>query len=162
METAQRGAEITPFVRTALLHPDYGGTSNLGYTLGVDYTRSVRSIVQPSLEVRMTYANGDTVGERTYIGGLKLQTTIRGIRPHFTLLGGEGQITITHPINSYVADNTFVYSVGGGAAFTIHSQLDLRLDFTSQQWNIDSLTLSPTTFGVGVAYRVPFHKGRVH
>jgi len=159
--TAQRGAEIAPFVQTTLLHPDWGPTSNLGYTVGVDYTRFIRSIVQPSLEVRMTSANGNTVGERTYIGGLKLQTTIHGIRPYATVLGGEGQITFTHPVGNYLNDSTFVYSLGGGVAFTLHSQLDLRLDFTDQQWNLQPGTLTPMTFGVGIAYRLPFHNGRV-
>jgi len=147
MEAAQRGGEFAPFVQTTLLSPDWGPTSNVGYTIGVDYTRFIRSIVQPSLEVRMTSANGSTVGERSYIGGLKLQTTIHGIHPYFTLLGGEGR--------------TFIYSLGGGAIIPIHSQLDLRLDFTHQQWNIDPQTLTPVTLSVGVAYRLPFHNGRV-
>lgn len=161
MEAAQRGGEFAPFVQTTLLSPDWGPTSNVGYTIGVDYTRFIRSIVQPSLEVRMTSANGSTVGERSYIGGLKLQTTIHGIHPYFTLLGGEGRITFTNPTNSYVGDNTFIYSLGGGAIIPIHSQLDLRLDFTHQQWNIDPQTLTPVTLSVGVAYRLPFHNGRV-
>lgn len=160
-ETAQRGAEITPFVQTTLLIPDYGPTHNIGYTVGVDYTHFIRSIVQPSLELRMTSASGATVGEKSYIGGLKLQTSIHGIHPYFTVLGGEGVITFTHPTNNYLSDNTFIYSLGGGATINIHSQLDLRLDFTHQQWDIDTQTLTPVTLGVGIAYRLPFHNGRV-
>ena len=161
MEAAQRGGEIAPFALTTLLSPDWGPTTNVGYTVGVDYTHFIRSIVQPSLELRMTSANGSTVGERSYIGGLKLQTTIHGIHPYFTLLGGEGRITFTNPTNSYVGDNTFIYSLGAGAIIPIHSQLDLRLDFTHQQWNINPQTLTPVTLNVGIGYRLPFHNGRV-
>jgi Outer membrane protein beta-barrel domain len=159
--SAQRGAEIVPFAQTISLNPDWGPTANVGYTVGIDYTRFIRSIVQPSLEIRMTSANGETVSERSYIGGLKLQTTIHGIRPYGTFLAGRGNIFFTDPIAGYLSDNSFIYSLGGGADFTIHSQWDLRVDFTHQQWNIDPQTLTPTTLGIGVAYRIPFHNGRV-
>ncbi len=161
MEAAQRGGEIAPFIQTTLLSPDWGPTNNVGYTVGVDYTHFIRSIVQPSLELRMISANGRTVGERSYIGGLKLQTTIHGIHPYFTLLGGEGTISFTNSTSSYRGDNSFVYSLGAGATIPIHAQLDLRLDFTHQQWNIDPQTLTPVTLSAGIAYRLPFHNGRV-
>jgi hypothetical protein len=158
--TGQRGAEIAPFAQTTLLDPDWGPTHNVGYTVGVDYTRFIRSIVQPSLELRMTNANGATVGEHTYTGGLKLQTAIHGIHPYATILAGKGFIDFTHPINGYISDDSFIYSLGAGAEFTIRSQWALRLDFTHQQWNIGPQTLTPVTLGVGIAYRIPFHNGR--
>jgi hypothetical protein len=164
LETAQRGAEIAPFVQTTYLKPDWGPTNNIGFTVGVDYTRFIRSIVQPSLEARFTNAGGSTVGEHSFSGGLKLQTSIRNVHPYFTLLAGEGIITFTHPANpNYTSDNSVIYSFGGGLAVTVHSQWDVRLDFTQQEWNLGgSETLSPTTYGVGIAYRLPFHNGGVH
>jgi hypothetical protein len=42
----------------------------------------------------------------------------------------------------------------------VRSHIDLRVDFSRQQWNIDPQTLTPTTLGVGIAYRIPFHNGR--
>lgn len=159
--TAQRGAEITPFAQTTLIDPDWGPSHNLGYTAGLDYTRFVRSIVQPSLEMRMTSANGSTVSERSYVGGLKLQTSFRGIRPYATFLAGYGDIYFTHPINGYLSDNSFVYSVGAGAEFSLGYHLAARFDFTHQQWNIDPQTLTPVTLGVGLSYRVPFRSDRV-
>jgi len=160
--TAQRGAEIAPFAQATLLSPDWGPTSNFGYTVGVDYSRFIRSIVQPSIELRMTNAGGSTVGEKTYLGGLKLQTSIHRVRPYVVVLGGQGYITFTHPSSpSYTGDNSFVLSIAGGARFPVTSQLDLTADYSWQKWNLDPQTLNPTTLGVGVAYRIPFHTGRV-
>jgi hypothetical protein len=161
MVTAQRGAEIAPFAQTTLIQPDWGSTNNLGYTVGLDYTRFIRSIVQPSLELRMTAANGSTVGEHSYTGGLKLHTPgLRAIHPYITVLGGKGFITFTHPINGYISDDSFISSLGAGADVTVHSQWDLYLDFTHQWWNLDPQTLTPVTLGVGIAYRIPFHSVR--
>ena len=161
MNTANRGAEIAPFAETTLLSPDWGTTRNLGYTVGIDYTRFIRSIVQPSLEVRMTSANGDTVNERTYTGGLKLQATVRRIHPYATFLAGYGGIYFVHPVNSYLSDNSVVYSLGGGADLDVTQQLSVRLDFTHQSWNLGPQTLTPVTLAVGFAYRLPFHTGGV-
>jgi opacity protein-like surface antigen len=156
--SAERGAEIAPFVQTTLLHPDWGSTGNTGFTAGVDYTRFIRSIVQPSLEFRMSNANGSNVGERTYSGGLKLQATIHGIHPYATILAGYGGITFTHPTNpNYTSDSSRIYSLGGGAEFNVLSHWKVRFDFTEQSWNIGPQTLTPTTFGVGVSYRLHFH-----
>jgi hypothetical protein len=160
LEAGQRGAEIAPFAQYTIVTPDWGETHDLGYTVGVDYTRFIRSILQPSLELRMTSANGATVDEKTYSGGLKLQTTIHGIRPYMTVLAGQGFITFNQPINNYLGDNSFIFSVGAGALFSAGHHVDLRLDFTHQNWNIDPQTLTPVTFGVGIAYRIPFHNGR--
>ena len=160
--TAQRGSEIAPFAQYTLLSPDWGQPRDHGYTAGIDYTRFIRSIVQPSLELRTTSASGSAVGEHSYVGGLKLQTVaIHGIRPYATFLAGKGFITFDNPINGYTGDNSFIVSLGGGAVFPIHSQLDMRLDFAWQRWNIDPQILNPTTLGIGFAYRIPVHKGRV-
>lgn len=159
--TAGRGGEFTPFAQTTLVDPDWGGNHNLGYTVGLDYTRFFRSLVQPSLEARMTSANGTVVNERSYVGGFKLAVSLHGVQPYATILGGRGEIFFNYPNNGYTSDNSFVYSLGAGAEFNVTSQLAARVDFTHQQWNLDPQTLTPTTFGVGLAYRIPFHVGRV-
>lgn len=94
---AQRGAEITPFVQSTLLSPDWGQTRNLGYTVGVDYTRLLPTIIQPSLEVRYISANGLNVGEHSFTGGFKLGATFRGIHPYVTALAGTGASPLPIP-----------------------------------------------------------------
>jgi hypothetical protein len=161
--TAQRGAEIAPFVQTTVLSPDWGPSYNFGYTVGVDYTRFIRSIVQPSLEVRMVSANGNTASEHSYLGGLKLETAIHGIHPYVTVLVGNGTVTFAKPAaNDIGPNNSFlIYSLGGGAEFNIKSQWKLLVDVTRQTWNIDPQVLNPTAVNLGVAYRLPIHAGRV-
>jgi hypothetical protein len=160
VETAQRGAEITPFFQTTILRPDWGPTNNFGYTFGVDYTRFIRSIVQPSLELRMSHAGGQTVGETSYVVGLKLQTYALPFHPYATFLAGNGAITFMHPVGDYYSDGSFIYSLGGGAEFKVYSSLKLRVDFTEQHWNIPPV-LTPVTLSVGVAYSLPFRRGPI-
>jgi opacity protein-like surface antigen len=154
---ADRGAEIVPFAQTTLLSPDWGQTRNLGFTAGIDYTSHLRSLVQPSLEMRFSNASGINVGERSITGGFKLATTIYGIHPYATLLAGAGGMTFMNPIDRYGSDTSFVYSFGGGVEFNVRPQWKLRADFTKQHWNLDPQTLTPNTYSVGVGYTIPFH-----
>jgi hypothetical protein len=157
--TAQRGGALAPFFQTTLIRPGWGPTNNVGYTAGVDYTRFIRAIVQPSLEARFTSGGGNTVSERSFTGGLKIETAIHGIHPYATFLVGYGDITFTHPIETYYGDNSTIYSFGGGAEFKISSALKLRADFTRQHWNVDPTVFIPMTFGVGVACDLPIRRG---
>jgi len=156
---AQRGAEIAPFVSTTMLSPDWGGKNDYGYTLGVDYTRFIRSIVQPSIEARFTSATGPVVNEHSFTGGLKLQATIHRVHPYATLLVGQGDIIFVHPVGNYLSDNSIVYSLGAGAEFPIARSLRARVDFTHQTWNLDPNGLTPVTYSIGVAYSLPFNRG---
>lgn len=162
MVTAQRSIEVAPFAQASLLSPDWGPTGNLGYTAGVDVTRFIRSsLFQPALEFRYTRANGTTVNERSYAGGIKLQTAIHGVHPYATLLVGHGNIDFNYANNGYNGDNSLIYAFGGGADFNVTPQWKLRLDVLSQHWNLDPYTLTPMTLGVGIAYTLPAHNRRV-
>jgi hypothetical protein len=158
---AQRGAEIAPFAQATLVRPDYGSQYDNGFMFGVDYTRFIRSIVQPSLEIRFTDATGQNVNETSFTGGLKLSTSnaFFGVRPYATLLGGTGNITFVHPQPGYPSDSSFVYAMGGGAEVNVLPSWKIRADFVQQHWNLNPLILTPGVFSVGVAYRIPFHGG---
>jgi hypothetical protein len=97
------------------------------------------------------------------MAGLKLETTVHGIHPYFTVLAGDGIINFANPVENYIGPtNSFlIYSLGGGAEFNVRSQWKVRLDFTEQTWNIDPQVLTPTSLGIGIAYRLPVHNGRV-
>lgn len=157
----ERGVEIAPFAQYALLNPDWGQTNNFGYTAGLDYTRFIRSsFIQPSLEFRYTRANGQTVNERSYTGGFKLQTTVHNIYPYATILVGHGNIDFNYPNGGYQGDNALIYAFGGGAEFNVTQCWKLRLDFSSQHWNLGNYPLTPFTLGVGIAYRLPISNHR--
>lgn len=155
--TLQRGAELAPFVQTTVVNPDWGQTHNLGFTAGFDYTRFTPGIVQPSLEFRMTTANGRTVNETTYLGGFKFQTAIHGVHPYALVLGGKGIIGFNYFYNGGIkGDDSAVYAFGGGAEVNVLRSWKVRADYTTQRWNFDPNTLSPSTFGFGIGYTVPF------
>jgi opacity protein-like surface antigen len=160
--TMERGAEFAPFVQTTILNPDWGQTHNLGYTVGFDYTRFIPTLVQPSLEFRMTHASGRTVNQTTYLGGLKFQTTIHGVHPYGVVLAGKGIITFNYFYNGGLkGDDSAVYAYGGGAEFNVKRSWKLRAEYTQQHWNLDPNTLTPSAFGFGLAYSVPFHRRSV-
>ncbi len=160
---ADRGAAISPFVQTTLVAPDWGQPNNLGFTAGVDYTRFTPTLIQPSLEGRMTIAHGTQVSENSYLTGFKLETAFHSIHPYATLLAGMGYITFVNQ-PGYPKDSSFVYSIGGGAEFHVLPSWKVRADFTEQHWNLDPQILNPKTMAVGIAYEIPFHKngGWVH
>jgi opacity protein-like surface antigen len=159
--TVQRGAEFAPFVQTTIVNPDWGQTKNIGFTAGFDYTRFIPSIVQPSLEFRATRATGRTVNESTYLGGIKLQTTIRNIHPYAVVLAGKGIIGFNYFYNGGIkGDDSLVYAYGGGAEFNVRRSWKIRAEYTQQHWDFDPNTLSPSNFGFGLAYSVPFGNRR--
>ena len=155
--TADRGAAIATFATSTLVHPDWGQPNNIGFTVGVDYTRFTPTLIQPSLELRMTHANGTQVGENSYLTGFKLETGFHRIHPYATFLAGMGYIAFKNQ-PSYSSDSSFTYSLGGGAEFNVLPSWRVRADFTEQHWNLDPQILTPMSFGVGVSYSIPFHK----
>jgi opacity protein-like surface antigen len=161
MASAQRGAAIAPFALSTSVSPDWGPTKNIGYVIGLDYTRFIRSIVQPSLEVRYTRANGKTVNERMYAGGLKLATSIHGIEPYLTALVGHGNIDFVGATNGYNGDASMAYSLGAGVDLPVTRHIKLRLDMTQQHWSFDPITLTPVSLSVGASYIIPGHRGEV-
>ncbi|HKO19182.1 MAG TPA: outer membrane beta-barrel protein [Acidobacteriaceae bacterium] len=154
--TVQRGAEFAPFVQTTIVNPDWAQTRNIGFTAGFDYTRFIPSIVQPSLEFRATRATGHTVNESTYLGGIKLLTTIHNIHPYAVVLAGKGIISFNYYNDGIKGDDSAVYAYGGGAEFYVRPAWKLRAEYTQQHWNLDPNTLTPSALGFGVAYSVPF------
>jgi hypothetical protein len=159
--TAQRGAEIAPFVQASIITPDWGPQHNIGYTVGIDYTRLISGIIQPSLELRYISANGLTVDEHSITGGFKIATSIRNIHPYATLLAGTGGILFVHPVPGYPSDTAYIYSLGGGAEFNATENWKIRADFLHQVWNLEPNSLTPVTLSVGIAYSLHFHGGGV-
>jgi len=162
--TVERGSEFAPFAMATSLNPDWGQTNNLGFTAGFDYTHFIPGIVQPSAEFRITHAAGRTVNESTYLGGFKLQTTIRNLHPYAIVLAGKGIITFNYFYNGGLkGDDSAVYAYGGGLEFKPLRSWKVRAEYTQQHWNLDPNTLTPSALGVGIAYTVPFHNhGGIH
>lgn len=161
MITGGRQTAFTPFGQATLLRPDWGPNSNFGYTIGADYTHFIRSRIEPSFEVRASTANGTTVNEHTYLGGIQLQTPFHGIYPYVTFLGGYGGIHYNYYLGGFTGDHSLIYSLGGGADIPVASHLRLRLDFTRQFWNVAPQTINPMTISAGFAYTFGGSRGIV-
>jgi len=160
LPTVQRGAEFDGFAQGTMLSPDWGQTHDYGFSLGLDYTRFISRFVQPGLEARFSRATGRTVNENTYLGGLKLQTSIHGIHPYALVLAGRGTLQFNYTGVGVSSENFFVLGVGGGAEFNLTRSLKLRGDVVSQHWNVAPDALTPAALNVGVSYVLPIHGRR--
>ncbi|MEO8737637.1 MAG: outer membrane beta-barrel protein [Edaphobacter sp.] len=165
---ATKKAEISAFAMYSRVSPDYG-TKNNGITFGGDYTRRMHWFLVPSLEVRATFAPGNTVGERTFGGGLRVEHPIWRLHPYADFLVSAGTITFTHPsIDSrgrlYKSDNSLVYTYGGGLEYDVTSRWAAKIDYQGEHWNLGSAaqTLTPRVFSVGLVYRIPFRSFHKH
>jgi len=160
--TASKKADISVFGAYSRLSPDYGPQQNNGVTFGADYTRYLHWFLNPSLELRGKVAPGDTVGERTYGGGIRVEHQFRNFHPYADFLVSSATLTFTHPIidvrgKLYKSDNSIVYSVGGGLDYDITPKWAARADYQYEFWNYGiNQTLTPTVFSLGVVYRIPF------
>jgi hypothetical protein len=157
LPTVDRHSEFAAFAQGTMLRPDWGQTNNYGYSLGLDYTHFFGKFVQPGLELRFTRATGRTVNENTYLGGLKLQTTIHAIHPYALILAGKGIIKFNYNNAGVTADNSLVYGLGGGVELAVTRLVRIRADFISQHWDLQPNTLTPATLNLGIAYTLPFH-----
>ena len=96
--TADKAADIFVFGGYNYTKPDFGPTNDQGFSAGLDYTRYfgwqlAGAPIDPSLELRGTDTSGDTVKERTLMGGLRLHSTFKDrYHPYIDLLVGIGVV----------------------------------------------------------------------
>jgi len=162
--TRERKAELTTFATYTHVTPDYGPQNNNGVTFGVGYSRSIRFLT-PTVEFRVKIANGETVDEKTYGGGLRVEHQFSNFHPYGLFLISAGYIDYhfrTPPIMSngkpYLSDNSVVYGYGGGLDYDITEHFAARGEFQSESWSLGGytpITLTPSIWSLGVVYRVP-------
>ncbi len=159
---ASKKADISVFGAYSRLSPDYGPQQNNGFTFGADYTRYLHWFLNPSLELRGKIAPGDTMGQKTFGGGIRAERQFRNFHPYADFLVSAGTLTFTHPIidvrgKLYKSDNSIVYSAGLGLDYDITPQWAARADYQFEHWKFGTnQTLTPTVFSLGVVYRIPF------
>jgi hypothetical protein len=161
----QKKADLSVFGTYTRLSPDYGPQQNNGGTFGVFYTRYYRWL-SPAVEFRAKIANGATVDESTYGGGIRVEKSINRFRPYadFFISGGSIQYHFkTPPIKPtgqpYLSDSSVVYTYGGGLDYDVTDNFSARGEFQSESWNLGGytpITLTPSMWSIGVVYRIPF------
>jgi len=153
---ARANTPLSVFGAFSRLNPDYGPQTNYGYTFGADYTRHYR-LLDPSLEGRVSHAGGQTVGQTSYMGGIKGGKDFGRFHPYGDFLLGYGKITFTHPHGQYFRDDSTVFDAGGGVDVDIIGNLAAKADFQFQSWKLGNANsrLTPKILSFGLVYRLP-------
>jgi opacity protein-like surface antigen len=161
--TASKEAAISFFGAYSRVYTDRNSQKDNGFTFGVAYTHYFDWFLTPSLEVRGKIANGGTVGEKTFGGGIRVEHRLKKFSPYANFFGSYGKITFTQPNTSgpgpsYRYDDSTVYSTGAGLDYYITSEWAARVDYQFEHWNVGlHNTFTPQIFSIGVLYRIPFH-----
>jgi len=135
---------------------------NNGITFGGDYTHYFHWIVTPSIELRMKFLPGDTVGQKTFGGGFRLEHRWGSFVPYAGFFASFGRLTFTHPDRTgpgrpYTHDSSIVYSAGPGLDYDVTANWSLRADYQLERWKIGRYNgFVPQAFSIGVLYRIPF------
>jgi len=174
MPTRTQGASLQAFGLISYVQPHYDTANNTGGSLGADLNFRPFELLQPSVELRATFAPGADVSETTYDFGPRLEVNLGRLKPYAFVLIGPGTITFAHPIvfasGPYTHDSSLVYSGGVGADYMLTPQIGLRGEIMVQSWNLGSPqaavsdSFNPRIFSVGVDYRFDFNgvRGKRH
>jgi opacity protein-like surface antigen len=162
LPTASKEAAISFFGTYSRVSTDRSSQNDNGFTVGFAYTRYLHWFLTPSLEVRCKIANGRTVGEKTFGGGIRVEHRFKNFYPYANFFGSYGKITFNNPITSvpgprYHYDDSTVYSTGAGLDYDITPSWAARVDYQFEHWNVGLRnTFTPQIFSIGVLYRIPF------
>ena len=162
----EKKADLSVFGTYTRLKPDYGPQQNNGVTFGAFYTRYWRWF-SPAIEFRVKIADGATVNERTYGGGIRVEKQFgQRFRPFADFLVSGGTINYhfgTPPIKPdgkpYLSDSSVVYTYGGGLDYDVTENFSARGEFQGENWSLGGytpITLTPSMWSIGVVYRIPF------
>jgi hypothetical protein len=170
MPTRTQGASLQVFGLVSYVQPHYDTANNKGGALGADIDFRPFYLMEPSVEVRATFAPGSDVSQTTYDFGPRLEFNLGRLKPYATILIGTGNITFTQPIMTptgpYTHDNSVVFSEGFGADYMLSPQIGLRGDIMVQSWNLGgqgnstSSSFNPHLYSFGVDYRFDFNRVR--
>ena len=142
---------------------------NLSLTAGVDLGLRRYFGLNPSLEIRGTYPidDGQVVGQRNVLGGLRVAGTIGRLHPYADILFGRGELKYNPPLLAangtllYTQTASNIFSPGVGADLTLSPHFSLLADLQLQHYSSPipasgSFYAKPIT--VGVRYRFDFNR----
>jgi hypothetical protein len=87
LPTASKEAAISFFGTYSRVSTDRSSQKDNGFTVGFAYTRYLHWFLTPSLEVRCKIANGRTVGEKTFGGGIRVEHRFKNFYPYANFFG---------------------------------------------------------------------------
>jgi opacity protein-like surface antigen len=162
LPTASKEAAISFFGAYSRVSTDRSSQKDNGFTVGFAYTRYLHWFLTPSLEIRSKIATGDTVSEKTFGGGIRVEHRFKNFHPYANFFGSYGKITLTNPVTSvpgprYYYDDSTVYSTGAGLDYDVTSNWAARVDYQYEHWHTGlKNTFTPQIFSIGILYRIPF------
>lgn len=170
--TALRTNQLSTFVTTSRVTPDFFPGQAMGITAGLDWTVHHGRYLATSMEVRVSRSSNDQLIERSVTFGPRIQTNIGNrVHPYINYFIGGGTIVFLNNSTGYHEDRGPVHSLGGGTTLDLPRNFATRIDFQSQSWNLGrnnsagpEITFSPALVSVGLQYNVPFRPrlSRVH
>ena len=159
---ARRANDLSTFISTSAVTPDYFPGRAMGITAGADWTTHHNRFAT-SFEVRGNRTANDMLIERSITFGPRIQTLVRRrYHPYADFLIGGGTIVFLNGSANYHEDRGMVTSMGGGLDIDVTPHFGARVDFQNQGWNIGKIattsdvTFSPNLLSIGVQYHIPF------
>jgi Outer membrane protein beta-barrel domain len=166
--TASERFRLSAFGGMTGIYTDVFGGRNLAFTAGADLSLRRFLGVNPSAEFRGTipFISGEIAGQRSLLGGVKLERKYGIFHPYGTILFGRGAIEFQNgglhagPF-TYIRTTSTVYSPGVGVDIDWTHKWAVKADFQYQFW-----TTFPPYPGVpnpivltgGVMYRFDFNR----
>jgi hypothetical protein len=164
--TKQQDSSLQFFGLYSYVQGHYYPSNNSGISLGADLNLRPLSLIQPSLEVRATFAPGPDQHETTYDFGPRVEANLNRLHPYAFALIGTGTITFPHPViypsGPYSHDNSVVFSGGVGVDYVLTPRFGIRGDLMVQRWNLGgantTIIFHPRLYSFGVDYHFDFNR----
>jgi hypothetical protein len=146
------------------------GGRNLGVTLGLDVSLRSYFGFSPAIELRGTIPadSGEIVGEKSALGGLRVQKRYGRFRPYADFLFGRGELDYQNgglivPLQAfrYIQTTTNVMSPGVGIEADLTPHFALLLDAQFQRWGVP-FDPSGSGAGSGSIFSIPSTIGVVY
>ncbi len=170
--TGVQALQLSAFGGVTATYTGLESGRNLGITAGGDLSFRPHFGLFPAIEIRGNYGadQGHVVGERSILGGLKVEKRFGRLKPYLDVTFGRGQLNYVTPLPNvsatyyYIQTTSNVFSPGGGLDLAVSHHFDLKGDVQVQQWS------TPVTAGhhfysepltLGIVYKFDFNRGRM-
>lgn len=170
--TATQQLELSAFGGATGVFTDLLGGHNASITAGADLRVFSYHRYLPSLEFRGTIPvhSGTIDGQKSFLGGLKIDRDFDRFRPYADFLVGRGQIDYQRggftvgPL-TYLSTTTTVLSPGLGVDYMVTDHWSAKADFQYQFWDtpvVPSGSIHPKVLTLGAVYRFDFNHNYRH
>ena len=159
--TARRANSLDVYAGAQLTQTDYNSYDK-GFLVGGDFVHHLR-LFDVGLDLRYNHApDGAAVGEKTFLGGIKLSKGFGRYNPYGEFMYGYGVVVFDTPHlarngNLIDYDDSNVKDLGGGVDIRLTRLFGVKADYHYQFWNLGvNEPLSPSIASVGIIFNIPY------